>query len=272
MSVYDDWVAGGSVDYNKKVAEGVPGFQSSNPSITYGSGTGEGTPYWKANMGDHPSGGSGVVTAQPFGSATPDTQGGQNQSLSSQAGTAAQSQKAKLQSLFDNPGSVINSVLRGLGIDPELQGAGQYAQAIRKQSSLLKPAFSLWQGGEDPSKTGVGPEDYIKFAGDFLGTLGGNLGDKSSLIKRALGMEPGQPEMWATMLNSPDLTDDERQSMISALYNINTMGSSNPFTQYQATKLGRMGQNYGEYAASPASGLNPLFMDYIKSHLPEFMK
>lgn len=45
------WEAGGSTDYNKKVAEGEPGYQSTNPTITPGSGTGPGSPYALANPG-----------------------------------------------------------------------------------------------------------------------------------------------------------------------------------------------------------------------------
>ncbi len=49
------WEEGGKTDYNKMVAEGVPGYQSTNPSITPGSGTGQDSPYANALAGATPS-------------------------------------------------------------------------------------------------------------------------------------------------------------------------------------------------------------------------
>lgn len=264
MSVYDDWKNAGSVDYNKMVAEGVPGYQSSNPSIEFGSGTGPGTAYYKANMGDHPSGGGGGVTAQPFDSNSMMASHTQDSSTDP-VKSAAAAASAKFNQLFGNPGATVMAVLDKLGL-----GSGNtspLANQMRGQETLLKPAYMLWQGGKDPSASDTTGDQWTQFATDFLSSMGKNLGDKGAMIKQALGLAPGQSNEWSTMLNSVDLTDEQRQTLINSLYGVMNMGSTSPFTQYNAGNIGRMEQ---EFAAKGAS--SDQFIDYIKSHLGQYMK
>lgn len=268
---YAAWAKAGSTDYNARAFEqpaisgehwnaSIPqGFQSTAGSGGGGGGGGGGTPQ---------------VTAQPFGTnsdkltpiAVPAAQAGQRASI---AGEDQNSISARFKALTDDPRGVVDQVLKALGID--MDSAGPYAKYMRNQAGLIKPAYYLSQQGSTDA-TRMKPNEYIDFAKNFLTTMGGNIngGDRQGAVRDALGMNPGkQSEGWATMLNSPDYTDEQRQDMMNALYGVGAMGSTDPFTRYRAENVGRMGQRFGGEYGAGTQGLNPLFMDYIRSMMPE---
>lgn len=234
----------------------------------------------KVDREGNPFGGSPVSTKSP--GSVPDNDRQERTSLQSpnptlpgggSQGATSAANLARLMQLWNNPLAAVSEALSGMGIGE--YNTGPLANFMRSKKDMLKPAYYLARGGDTSGMTS--PDDYLKFAQNFLGSAGASLGDKGSLVRNALGLNQGmQSQGWKELLSGtnpqtgmPWLDDRERANWIGSMYDVMNMGSFNPFRGYMAARIDRTPAKFAQEYGSGRAAEKADYMDYIRTRLPE---
>ncbi|GEM_PF-5563109 len=266
------WEAAGGTDYNKQVAEGKSGFQSTNPSVTFGSGTGSDSPWAQAESGgtsvaDTTNRNMGPAEMRQLQASPTSAPTGYNPNTGNSAQTAANAATVdddwfKNSTWFSNPGAAMREYLKGVGVNPD-RGSNLFTRWAESKASMVPAAYMLKNSGNQQS---MNDGDFLgflsKLMGGGLGAVGlGNIGES---IRGALGSTADTDSDWGKFWNN-FTSDRDIAEFVANMSGLQGWGNVTPF---QKARQADIQYNAPErFTGEMASGRLPkstLFWQWLK--------